>query len=563
MMKSIKRYIPLALGFMLLTACNSQDEALSSADDSDIIHVGGVSTGDMVTTAAVSRAAVSAETIDWLKAGLQKGMTISYYQDADAKQQAQLRLDENGIYSLTDANKKYAKWLGNGAHVFEGVYVPAGLAKDEPHVYDSLSHYTAVPPSTKIAATVGRITIPLQHRLARVVAYVLIDKDMAATLKGFDTKNDDNNKNVENTMLRFCNVQTLDYVENEKPVWKTERKAIPHYLGQESVKLYKEKATGKLVFPIDDNYADAAADTKNYTSLDYGMCPYYDLIVRPTYTVNKDKSNVMFDEAVQTASGENNIDFELTLSNDLEYEKSFAFDLNANDETVVYLRVSPERIDYNSAGSRLWKESSYPDNYYGVNNQNGNNLSVAGSSWQRAYTNSTLNTGVTDGHFYDADNEDEEAQYVDDTKWFSMLLQAYKGGAHHGDYFILKRDITINTDDFTFPHNYIFTGHLDALDHKITITGSRAYLFDGLDGEYTTAQETDKASTWEANVHLEGSTWVPTLGWRAEIVNTNISGATLFKDGAPINGYVNNCSDKNGVVTNYIPTIPTYSRDDY
>jgi hypothetical protein len=271
----------------------------------------------------------------------------------------------------------------------------------------------------------------------------------------------------------------------------------------------------------------------------------------------------MFDEAVQTASGENNIDFELTLSNDLEYEKSFAFDLNANDETVVYLRVSPERIDYNSAGSRLWKESSYPDSYYGVNNQNGNNLSVAGSSWQRAYTNSTLNTGVTDGHFYDADNEDEEAQYVDDTKWFSMLLQAYKGGAHHGDYFILKRDITINTDDFTFPHNYIFTGHLDALDHKITITGSRAYLFDGLDGEYTTAQETDKASTWEANVHLEGSTWVPTLGWRAEIVNTNISGATLFKDGAPINGYVNNCSDKNGVVTNYIPTIPTYSRDEY
>nr|MCR5473517.1 hypothetical protein [Prevotella sp.] len=544
-------------------ACNSQDEALSSADDSDIIHVGGVSTGDMVTTAAVSRAAVSAETIDWLKAGLQKGMTISYYQDADAKQQAQLRLDENGIYSLTDANKKYAKWLGNGAHVFEGVYVPAGLGKDEPHIYDSLSHYTAVPPSTKIAATVGRITIPLQHRLARVVAYVLIDKDMAATLKGFDTKNDDNNKNVENTMLRFCNVQTLDYVENEKPVWKTERKAIPHYLGQESVKLYKEKATGKLVFPIDDNYADAAADTKSYTCLDYGMCPYYDLIVRPTYTVNKDKSNVMFDEAVQTASGENNIDFELTLSNDLEYEKSFAFDLNANDETVVYLRVSPERIDYNSAGSRLWKESSYPDNYYGVNNQNGNNLSVAGSSWQRAYTNSTLNTGVTDGHFYDADNEDEEAQYVDDTKWFSMLLQAYKGGAHHGDYFILKKDITINTDDFTFPYNYIFTGHLDAFDHKITVTGSRAYLFDGLDGEYTTAQETDKASTWEANVHLEGSTWVPTLGWRAEIVNTNISGATLFKDGAPINGYVNNCSDKNGVVTNYIPTIPTYSRDEY
>lgn len=544
---------------MLLTACNSQDEALSSVDDSDIIHVGGVSTDDMVTMAAVTRAAVAAETVDWLKAGLQKGMTINYYQDTDAKQKAQLKLDENGKYSLKDAKGKYAKWLGNGAHSFEGVYVPAGLGKDETHVYDSLSHYTAVPPSTKIAATVGRITIPLQHRLARVVAYVLIDKDMAATLKGFDTTNDKNNENVENTMLRFCNVQTLDYVENGKPVWKTERKAIPHYLGQEQVTLYQEKSTGKLIFPIDDNYEDAKNDTKgNYTSLNYGKCPYYDLIVRPTYTENKEKSNVMFDEAVQSADGNNNIDFELTLSNDLEYEKSFTFDLNANDETVVYLRVSPERIDYNSAGSRLWKETSYPDNYYGVNNQNGNNLSVAGSSWQRAYTNSTLETGVTDGHFYNADEEDDSVQYVSDARWIHMLLQAYQGGAHHGDYFVLQKDITINTDTCHFPKDFTFTGHLDALDHKIIITGKRAYLFDGLNGEYTTAQESDATATWEANVHLEGTTWVPTMGWRAEIVNTNIRDAYLFKEKATITGYVNNCTDKDGAVTNHTPAIPTY-----
>ena len=562
MMKKIKRYIPLALGFMFLTACNSQDEALSSVDDSDIIHVGGVSTDDMVTTAAVTRATVAAETVDWLKAGLQKGMTINYYQDTDAKQKAQLKLDENGKYSLKDANGKYAKWLGNGAHFFEGVYVPAGLGKDEPHIYDSLSHYTAVPPSTKIAATVGRITIPLQHRLARVVAYVLIDKDMAATLKGFDTTNDKNNENVENTMLRFCNVQTLDYVENGKPVWKKDRKAIPHYLGQEQVTLYQEKSTGKLIFPIDDNYEDAKNDTKgSYTSLNYGKCPYYDLIVRPTYTENKEKSNVMFDEAVQSADGNNNIDFELTLSNDLEYEKSFTFDLNANDETVVYLRVSPERIDYNSAGSRLWKETSYPDNYYGVNNQNGNNLSVAGSSWQRAYTNSTLETGVTDGHFYNADEEDDSVQYVSDARWIHMLLQAYQGGAHHGDYFILQKDITINTDTCHFPKDFTFTGHLDALDHKITITGKRAYLFDGLNGEYKTAQESDKTAIWEANVHLEGTTWVPTKGWRAEVVNTIITGAKLFKDKDNISGYVNNCKYINGTDTTYYshtPAIPTY-----
>ena len=560
MMKRMIRYIPLALGFMFLTACNSQDEALSSVDDSDIIHVGGVSTDDMVTTAAVTRATVAAETVDWLKAGLQKGMTINYYQDTDAKQKAQLKLDENGKYSLKDANGKYAKWLGNGAHFFEGVYVPAGLGKDEPHIYDSLSHYTAVPPSTKIAATVGRITIPLQHRLARVVAYVLIDKDMAATLKGFDTTNDKNNENVENTMLRFCNVQTLDYVKNGKPVWKKERKAIPHYLGQEQVTLYQEKSTGKLIFPIDDNYEDAKNDTKgSYTSLNYGKCPYYDLIVRPTYTENKEKPNVMFDEAVQSADGNNNIDFELTLSNDLEYEKSFTFDLNANDETVVYLRVSPERIDYNSAGSRLWKETSYPDNYYGVNNQNGNNLSVAGSSWQRAYTNSTLETGVTDGHFYDADSEDEEAQYVDNTKFIEMLKQATIGGKHHGDYFILKDDITIDINKF--PEDFVFTGHLDALDHKIIVTGAtegRNWLFAGLNGTYSTAQESDVNATWEANVHKENNKWVPTTGWRAEVVNAKISGAMLFKDRTNITGYVNHCKDINGSVENNIPAIPTY-----
>jgi hypothetical protein len=383
---------------------------------------------------------------------------------------------------------------------------------------------------------------------------------MAATLKGFDTTNDKNNENVENTMLRFCNVQTLDYVENGKPVWKKERKAIPHYLGQEQVTLYQEKSTGKLIFPIDDNYEDAKNDTKgSYTSLNYGKCPYYDLIVRPTYTENKEKPNVMFDEAVRSADGNNNIDFELTLDNDLEYEKQFTFDLNANDETVVYLRVSPERIDYNSAGSRLWKESSYHDNYYGVNNQNGNILSLAGSSWQRAYTNSTLETGVTDGHFYDADSEDEEAQYVDKTKFIEMLKQATIGGKHHGDYFILKDDITIDINKF--PEDFVFTGHLDALDHKIIVTGAtegRNWLFAGLNGTYSTAQESDVNATWEANVHKESNKWVPTTGWRAEVVNAQISGAMLFKDRTNITGYVNNCKDTNGSVENNIPAIPTY-----
>ena len=559
-MNKITTYITLALSIMLLAACDSQD-VLSSNDEQNMIHVGGVNTDPMVTTATVTRSAVAAETLDWLKEGLTQGMNMQYYKEASAKQKAILKLEADGTYSMKTPDGIVCKWLDNGKHAFEGVYVPSGLkAQNTTQNYDDLIHYTAIPPSTEIAATVGKITIPLQHRLARVLAYVLIDQSMNAKLKGYDASN----YNAEETKLRFCNVKTLNYVDaNGLPVWKEERKAIPHYLGEYSVKLYKDKSSGKLIFPTDDDWQGAQEDytangDKNYTCTDYGKVPCYDLIVRPTYTVAEEGTNVMYDEAVPTAEGKNNIDFELTLDNDLEYEKQFTFDLNANDETVVFLRVSPERIDYNSAGSRLWKESANHDNYYGVNNQNGNNLSKAGSSWQRAYTNSTLDTGVTDGHFYNADSEDEEAQYVDDSKWIEMLLQAYKGGTHHGDYFILKKDITINTNDYEFPSDFTFTGHLDALDHTITITGSRAYLFNGLNGTYKTNQEDDKNATWEANVHLEGDTWVPTTGWRAEVVNMTLSAGKMFKDGATITGYVNNCKDADGAVANHTPAIPTY-----
>ena len=559
-MNKITTYITLALSIMLLAACDSQ-EALSSNDEQNMIHVGGVNTDPMVTTATVTRSAVAAETLDWLKEGLTQGMNMQYYKEASAKQKAILKIEADGTYSMKTPDGTVCKWLDNGKHAFEGVYVPSGLnTQNTTQNYDDLIHYTAIPPSTEIAATVGKITIPLQHRLARVLAYVLIDQSMNAKLKGYDVSN----YNAAETKLRFCNVKTLNYVDaNGLPVWKEERKAIPHYLGEYSVKLYKDKSSGKLIFPTDDDWQGAQEDytangDKNYTCTDYGKVPCYDLIVRPTYTVAEEGTNVMYDEAVPTAEGKNNIDFELTLDNDLEYEKQFTFDLNANDETVVFLRVSPERIDYNSAGSRLWKESANHDNYYGVNNQNGNNLSKAGSSWQRAYTNSTLDTGVTDGHFYNADSEDEEAQYVDDSKWIEMLLQAYKGGTHHGDYFILKKDITINTNDYEFPSDFTFTGHLDALDHTITITGSRAYLFNGLNGTYKTKQEDDKNATWEANVHLEGDTWVPTTGWRAEVVNMTLSAGKMFKDGATITGYVNNCKDADGAVANHTPAIPTY-----
>ena len=583
-MKMKTTYIYIAMALVLLSAC-TQDEDLVAVDDSSIIHVGGVSTEGMMTTSVVTRTAtaIPAEQEDWLAAMLKQGMDITYLTKTN-QQRAQLKLLTDGkgdilkseggftIYSLNAYNTDGelttipAKWLNNGIHTFQGVYVPEAL-KDQQSTktHEDLSRYTAVPPMADISATVGRITIPLQHRLARVEAYVLIEPGMGATLKGYDTKNAENNENVENTKLRFCNVKTLDYVnEQGQPVWKTERKAIPHFMGEEEVILYKNKSTGELVVPTDAEWADANADytakgsNSKYSATNYGKCPYYDLIVRPTYTVRTEGSNVMYDEATLTAAESNNIDFELTLNNDLEYEKSFTFDLNANDETVVYLRVSPERIDYNSAGSRLWKETTYPDNYYGVNNQNGNNLSVAGSSWQRAYINKTLNAGVTDGHLYDADTEDSEAQYVSDEKWIEMFFQAYKGGAHHGDYFILDHDITIPAS--AIPADFVFTGHLDGMDHTITIES--VYLLSGLDGIYTTKQEEKSNSgnpvEWEANVHLEGNIWVPTSGWRAEIVNTTIVGGRLLREGASVSGYVNNCQDETGAVTCHPTTIPTY-----
>ena len=559
-------YISIVLGLALLSACSAETETLSHTDESEIIHIGGVEANDLVATTSVTRATESAENVDWLKTALQNGMSIRYYQTPSNTKAVTLKLESDDNYSLKDSEGIPAKWLGNGVHIFEGTYVPEGLKGESASpTHEDLSRYTAVPPMAEISATVGSITIPLQHRLSRVMAYVLIEPGMNTKLKGYNK----DNHSSEATMLRFCNVKTLDYVNTDgQPVWKQERKAIPHYLGEQVVKLYKNKSTGKLIFPTDTDWAAADKDytekaaNSSYSCTDYGMAPYYDLIVRPTYTVRATGTNVMYDEANPTASESNNIDFELTLDNDLEYEKQFVFDLNANDETVVYLRVSPERIDYNSAGSRLWKETSYSDKYYGVNNQNGNNLSKAGSSWQRAFTNGALIEGVTDGHSYDADEEDTEAQYVSNTKFVEMLKQAYQGGTHHGDYFILKSDIEIDLSEF--PIDFEFTGHLDAQGHTITligITDEHDWLFAGLDGVYTTAQEiapTNTEVTWEANVHKEGNIWVPTSGWRAEIVNATVVGGKLFQDHTNITGFVKNCKDIDGHVINNIPAIPTY-----
>lgn len=525
------KFLNLALGIVLLASCSTNDEVISPTEDEAIIHVGGINTSDMVSTAAKTRSILDDEELGWLKEGLQAGLHIFYYKDNPPMTSGLLKLEKDNTYSFTDDTKP-CKWLGNGNHTFLGAYVPQDLYKDEVHKYLDLCHYTAMPPSTKIAATIGTITIPLQHRLARVKAYVLIENEMGTDVK---LKNyDKDNYDAANTMIRFCNVDVLSHVDDKgHPVWKNERKFIPNYLGEESVKVYKEKKTGKLVYPIDKDY-DEVSKSSSYECVDYGSVPCYDIIVRPTYTYAAGLENVMPDESTITDENKNHIDFELTLNNDLEYEKHFEFDLNANEETVVYLRVTPERVDYSSAGSRLWKTDSHDDAFYGVNNQNGNSLSKAGCTWQRAYTNVTLNVSVTDGHYYNADTEDENAQYVGDAKWIELLKQATKSdtetGACHGKYFILQKNITIKLDEL--PAEFVFTGHLDALDHTITIDkgeSGRDYLFTGLEKD-----------------------------WDAEILNVKIEGGKLFKDGTVINGHVQNCTDTTGSIEKIPATLPTY-----
>jgi hypothetical protein len=89
-----------------------------------------------------------------------------------------------------------------------------------------------------------------------------------------------------------------------------------------------------------------------------------------------------------------------------------------------------------------------------------------------------------------------------------LLKEANSKGTHNGDYFILKQNIEINVAEF--PADFVFTGHLDALDHTITLIGtseSRNWLFDGL-GD----------------------------GWASEILNTK----TAYVNGVKITGTMPN-----------------------
>lgn len=560
-------------------SCNDSDVVAdpgsSSADNA--INIGGIETEDLtVATRATDVVGVDAETIDWLVQPLEQGLDITYGLYGVSKEDSH---EDVAILKLTDktttpatyefkyradrsaqvGESNYAIWYNNGPHYFQGVHVPGrirytsaiseieatdhapGLTTDQHDGtatgtdaqlgnYTLLSHYLGMPANYRLTATIERIKLPFRHRLARVVAFVLIDPDLHTTLKGYK-KNADGSTDVtedpNTTSIRFCNVKVLQGVKDEvetgghhnlTPEWTTARKVIPHFDGERGsydyskptqaeadadFKMYVSADKKTEVYPStktqDWKKIHDAAGHQGYTEVNYGRVPVYDIIVRPTYT-NTD--NVMYDEKdyetrkTELANVSNSIDFEIELENGLRYEKKFEFDLDANFQTVVYLRISRLQVDYNAAGSDRWIESKENDDWYGVDNENENTLSMAGSSWQRAYrTTSISDDKVTDGDLYN--NGEDVGQYLgNSTKWMSLLLQACEGGKHHGDYFILDNDITIDAQQI--PKDFVFTGHLDAQDHEITLTGMGKKVVDveeWYEDKYETPEEADYSST--------------------------------------------------------------------
>lgn len=444
--------------------------------------------------------------------------------------------------------------------------------------YTLLERYLGMPADAYIHATVGRIKLPFRHRLSRVQAYVLIDPTMGSdvTVKGYkkaaDGETDVAKEDATTSSIRFCNVKVLAGVKEVDgsdghatltPQWDIQRKVIPHFVGEygsqnlqgdvlaDDFIMYYNTELKTYIFPTDDEdwvtannawnsayttalgagtsdedkrkAADMADASSGYKRTLYGKVPVYDLIVRPTY---KSKEMVMYDEEgvvnkrSDLADQTNNIDFEITLNNGLEYTKQFEFDLDANYQNIVFLRINRESIDYNSSGAKVWDEVEYPDGYYGVNNLNGNTLSFAGSSWQRAYRIGSTNPNITDGHYYGQDDttdddgiQDDDAmpwypQYVDQTKWVEMFAEAYmdpttgKKGLHHGDYFILDSDITI--DARKLPDNFVFTGHLDGQDHTITLTnGGESWDEPNYTYDVSTNYEASKLYVMEGAEYIE------------------------------------------------------------
>ena len=429
--------------------------------------------------------------------------------------------NDDGTESSTPAT-----WKGNGPHYFEGLHVPnrlryttdiSELATKVPQLtsnqsgdndtgtdaqlgnYTLLSHYLSMPAHTNISATIERILLPFRHRLAHVLVYIIIDPTFDTSIKGYK-RDDDGNPTTEedptNTSIRFGNVDVLQGVHDEvspsglrtlTPKWKKERKIVPHFWG-ELAELVIYESEDETIYPQSDRYDDIAANpaAQGFVKKTYTAVPVYDIIIRPTYTSVDD---VMYDEEGYSSEAtrrdlaalKNNIDFDITLDNGLTYVKSCKIDLNANRETSLYLYISRVGVDYNESGSSVWVETVKTDDPYGVGNDNNLNLSTPGSSWQRAFIvgERPSNDKVTDGGYYDENTpgaDPSKVQYLSTSSWINRFAQAHQGGAHHGDYFTLNEDITI--DARLLPDDFVFTGHLNGFGtttktyHTSTLTNT-------------------------------------------------------------------------------------------
>ena len=554
-----KNIFYMAMAALMAVACTETESGTDNSvavDESQYIKVSGIDASDLITTETTR--ATNAEDVQWLREPLSTtGIDVTYYltEQPDDTNEALLKLDtitKDYSFKLYDSNNQVtglnAYWLGNGGHTFHGLSIPEelthndddGINADDQSLeniderYTSLTHYLCMPPNHQIQATVSYVRLPFRHRLSRVIAYVLIDPSMKTDL---DT-------------ITFGNVKVLSRVQDDKPVWKTVKSLLPHYRGrlgspnknlgdvkgyENNFVAFRNKDKNAYVFPTSDDWAKLDSDSvyrkaQGYERMEYGVVPSYDVIVRPTYTST---NQVMYDEDLSNTTAEkmagesNKIDFEVTLKSGLTYTKTFNFDLDANYETVVYLHIDREKVDYSTMGSELWQVQEGTDGPYGLDNaSNEHRLSKSGGSWQRAFRIGTDNDPVTDGSEY-------SQQYITQEAWTDSLKLAVENGKHWGDYFVLTNDIEINVSDW---NEIVFAGHLDARGHTITLTGTenRNYLFDGLNGTY-------EATAGQANVHTENGNLVPKSGYRAEVLNATIVGGSLFKKDAKITGYVDNC----------------------
>lgn len=565
---------------LLLTACS---EALppeidpGEAQPGQAIQVGGVvMPGLSVQVETKAQTETPAEEVAWLKTPLSAGLDVFYglrEKFHDNTRNAKLRWKESegtggtGEYTFYDVETQNpAQWLGNGSHLFRGVYVPSAVratgdtpptdrlwVKDQsPEAttekpattnYDHLNHYLAMRANLQIAATLGRIQLPYHHRLARVLTVVLIDPELSleegktVTLRGYELI--DGKDDPQSTWIRMDRVDVLDYVSSSPaaraegavtmwyPRWTTARNVTPHFFGvvgsldKEFNELYKDllvfrdTKTDDLYFPTTDGWdamrktylacydqykdqykdkqAELEAQIKKETGLtciNYGKAPCYDLILRPTYT---SEAMVMYDEAENIDAGTtrkelaaktNGITYVVELSNNLRYSERIDIDLDAGYQTVVYLRIDREQVDFNQTVAEEWRMVEKADGYYGVNNQHGDRLSIAGGSWQRAYRMGTLaDAPITDGSEYNENGHPDhyqdqkpgethrDGQYLSEESWRKAFFEAKEGDKHHGDYFVLTQDITIDVS--TIPADFVFTGHLDGRGHTITLTGTR------------------------------------------------------------------------------------------